>query len=283
MTRKWSTWLIPLWLMSILLSIPLPGEEMNSPIAKGSKVTYFDLLRLIYPDLTVDKDDPEIAAATKAIAIRNLENAQEGVALDDSVITVTGPYTMPSTMKGTSRILMTFVVKAAEVPERILALFDLSGSPKLMDVVGSPGFPDDVGIPSLPMSLNDTTDAYVFGATHVSSNRAFEGKWILFVRGDRMEIIEGVFLLICSECEAGSFEEGVSITTASDPGRLYHKIIISVEFKQMADPPESEHRPRRRPFTRYYTAEYRWDSQANRFVTLSKELERLEAFNKDNL
>jgi hypothetical protein len=50
-------------------------------------------------------------------------------------------------------------------------------------------------------------------------------------------------------------------------------------LKREADDAEQERRPLRPASTRYYRAVYRWDGTTERFVTTSKEIERLRAFN----
>jgi hypothetical protein len=274
MTRKWSATLIPLLFVRVLLGFPpAAGETLDGPIAKGSKATYADLLRLICPDLKVDTDDPSTATATKAVAIRYLDQAAEGQPQEDSIIKVGSARTI-AVVKG--RALVTFIMPISQaIPERAFAVFDLGSTPKLVDVVGVPQFPDDAGDYSQALSLNDSTEAYVFDGHHFNSQQGYDGYTILFVRGDRVEQIEALGTLSCRGCASASFDESVDLSTTPDPGHDYNKILIRVTFKQLA---ENHHRP----FTRYYSAEYRWDAQAKRFVTLSKALKELRDFNHKN-
>ncbi len=147
MTRKL---LIPLLSFATLLASPLASSQtIDTPIAAGSKVTYADLLRLICPDLEVDKDDPSSASATKAIAIRELGSSNEPKPQEDSVLKVTGVSTLAMSVKGTPRVLITFMMPVSEDrAARVLAVFDLGGAAKLADAVGVPQFPDDPGVVS---------------------------------------------------------------------------------------------------------------------------------------
>jgi hypothetical protein len=267
------------WSMAFAVSL-MAGEEINSPLAKGSKVRYLDLLRLVCPDLKVKDDDPAAAVATRRIGIRELgtndtpaQVEEEEIAITAVALLTTGP-----------RALVTFVANAATSEQkRNLALFDLSAAPKLLDVVSVSGFPDDVGNLDSALTLNETTDAYVFAAFHMNSSQGYNGYTILFLHGNRFEEIVSLGLLSQNAFgDAESFEESADFSTVPDPGHAYRSVVIKATLKHLADPPESEHRPRRRPYTRLYTAVYRWDAAAGKFVTNSREIELLRAFNKKN-
>ena len=135
---------------------PSTGQVLNSEFAKGSNVTYVDLLRFVCPDLEVDDDDPAQATATTAIAVRDLGASQaakpgeanlEADIVLESVKTVALLKSSAALLKSPApRALIAFAMTTSDTdqPIRMLALFDLN-SVRLLDIVAVSGFPDDVG------------------------------------------------------------------------------------------------------------------------------------------
>ena len=212
------------------------------------------MLRLVCPDLEIDKDDPLSGNAPGRIAIRELGKTDTPEAWDADV-KVERVSAIDIIAGEPPRVLLSFAVTSdTSVPDRALALFELGPTPRLVDAVMVPGFPDDTGDYSSRLSLSSNSAAYVFSAYHYNSSQGYESAKILFVNGIRIEPVEELGLLSCNRIgEAQGFQESIDISSAPDPGRLYGKIVIRVTFKWVADPPDSEHRPLRRASTRYYT------------------------------
>jgi len=149
-----------------------------------------------------------------------------------------------------------------------------------VDIVSVPGFPDDPGDYEFRIRLNPGTDAYRFDAYHSNSSQGYQLSTILFVRGDRIEKVLDVALLSSrGEDAAHSFTETLELSSVPDPGGRYAGVLVRVTFKREADEPESQHRPRRPSYRRFYSATYRWDPAARQFRTTSREVLALEAFN----
>ena len=75
------------------------------------------------------------------------------------------------------------------------------------------------------------------------------------------------------------FEETATFSIVPEPGLVYRSIVIKAVLKYLPDDPEMEHRPLRRGYSRFYSAIYRWDAKAGKFVTLSNGLKPLDTFN----
>lgn len=219
----------------LALTISASAQDLSTPIQENSKYTYADLLRLICPDLKIDKDDATIASASKSVAIRTLGSKDPPEAWD-AAIQVENVNTLDAKISGPPQLLLMFDIKPAgddaHHPTGELALFDIAAAPRLLDVVESPSMPDDHG--SLwghgLLHLSPTSDAFVFGTNHSNSSQGYHAFTILFVNAGRIRQIEDVMLLSCNYCKGGAFRESAKITAASN------QITIRVVLKLLPTP-----------------------------------------------
>jgi hypothetical protein len=240
---------------------PLPGEDLTNPIAKGSKITYADLLRVFCTDLKVSGDDPAIATATTTAAFRSLGDPGEQES-QEGKLQIEGVHALP--MPGPAgRAILSFAMTAeGEQWYRYLALFDLSGPPKLLDTVLVPGFPDDGGDFSRTVSLGPGASAWIVDAFHSNSQQGYQMSAIVYVNQDRFDMMTQVGLFSCTGCGSGTFKESLTITAG------LHQVSIRVR-RTGAHPG-------------IYSAIYRWDKAAGKYVTSSRELIALDDFNQKN-
>src|SRR5262245_21775218 len=54
------------------------SRDLTTPVQKGSKATYVDLLRTLFPDLMVDRALPGQATAHTTIPIKHMGEEEEG-------------------------------------------------------------------------------------------------------------------------------------------------------------------------------------------------------------
>ncbi|HYL73375.1 MAG TPA: hypothetical protein VEU96_04180 [Bryobacteraceae bacterium] len=265
----------------LALTISASAQELSTPIQKDSKYTYADLLRLICPDLKIDKVDPAIASATKSVPIRTLGSKDPPESWDGE-IQVENVNTLDAKISGPPQLLLMFDIKAdgddAHHPTGELALFDIAAAPRLLDIVESPSMPDDHG--SLwghgLLHLNPTSDAFVFETNHSNSSQGYQAFTILFVNRGRIRQIADVMLLSCNYCNGGTFHESATISAASN------QITIRVVLKLLPNPDYIEHPRRTKTSTRIYSTTYRWNAAKQKYIPTSNALSLLEAFNQKN-
>ena len=176
-----------------------------------------------------------------------------------------------------TRVLLSFVMNARErcTGERREAMSAVGATPRLVDAVSVPGFPDDAGRYESSLKLNETTDAYVFGSYHSNSSRGYSDYWLLFVHGDHIEkIVDMGILSSGAHGDVQGTEQDVKFSTIPEPGRDYRGVVIQVTVKYLPDDPDDAHRPLRRGYSRLYSAIYRWDAMAGKFVTRRKRSRR---------
>jgi hypothetical protein len=278
-------WLSGHGFMAILvLAVAAPllsADDLHAPIQPGSKVTYADLVGIVFPAFERDKDDPSAIVADTSAPIRQSDNSRKPW---DGPLKVTGFGSVDIRIPGGPQFLLTFQVDDGGngVPINAFALFKLAPRPLLLDVIEAPGFPDDPGGIVRTLTLGPHSDALIYGARHSNSQQGYERSGILYVWGGRIDTVYDVMLLNCRGCKDGDFEQSATIDTLKDPGREFDQVAIKIKLKRDADPPDSDHRPRRRAYRRVFSGTFRWDPVKHRFTTFSKELGVFEAFNERN-
>src|SRR5262245_9700077 len=58
------------------------SRDLTTPVQKGSKATYVDLLRTLFPDLNVDRVLPGQATAHTTIPIKHIGEEEEGTVFE---------------------------------------------------------------------------------------------------------------------------------------------------------------------------------------------------------
>jgi hypothetical protein len=271
--------------MAVLIPTATPpllnADDLHAPIQPGSKVTYADLLRIVFPAYKQDNDDPSAIVAETSAPVRHSDNSRQPW---DGPLKVTGFANANIQISDSRQFLLTFHVDEGGngAPTNAYALFKLEPKPVLLDLIEAPGFPDDPGHVESKLNLGPRTEALVYGCNHFNSQQGYEGSSILYVWGERINTLSEIGLLSCKGCSDGDFEQSIAIDAIKDPEREFNQVEIKVTLKRDADPPGSEHRPRRRAYRRVFSATYRWDPAKHEFTTLSLELKALKAFNKRN-
>jgi hypothetical protein len=271
-------WVALLWLIGPAFA-EITIVQPNDRVPGRADITYFDLMRLVVTDLDANaKDAP---TAEEIVRYRHIEG-------DKAKTEPAGPvaikYLEPLDIhaEGASRLVLMADLGPSDenVAEFVLlAMFDVTGKPKLLDVVEVgrdrlTGF----GSPALT-SLGNGTDLINIDSDHFNSNEDFVGNEYLFVRNDRFELVESLFTFDVKMCEFAITEEP-TVTAHHVRGETYNRIVLSVREKREATPnaEQCDNKPPR-PFTRNYGAVYRWDARRLRFVEISGNMKKLDAEN----
>ena len=248
-------------------------------------VTYFDLVKLVVPDLDSLPAQGEPTAHT-IVPYRHIEG-------DDAKTDPSGPVAIQlltaQTLKadGKSRLALMIDFGASDeaVTEfTLLALFDTADLPKLLDVVevGTDRLTGFAGEP-LPLGQgdNDGADLVIISSDHFNSNEDFVGTEFVFVRNNRFQLAGSLFTLDVRICTSRRNQEPV-IATAADLGRRYRKILVAVNESVTLEPDRADCSGEKipRPFRRTYHAVFRWNAARKHFEITSSDLERLDRENK---
>ena len=272
------------------LSAQIP-ESKNAPtlrsvVQDGSNTTYFDLIRMLLPDLQFDSADSSSATAHRTIPIRHIED-NEAVTLDgDLAVTVFGTRRIMS--NGKQILLLQLDLSAKDANEgtpfegeaTLLAAFNVDATPKLLDVmdIKTDRF-TDFWEQQPAFQLNSQNGAIVVNSNHFNAGESYNDVRVLFMDGGRFKTVASIFLLNTQGC-AATFNETPDFRAVPD-GRKYPKIIVRVKVKKEPDTAECS---RKTPgYSKYYQGVFYWNERKGQYETNSRQLDTLAKFNRNRL
>jgi hypothetical protein len=256
----------------------LQTEALTSPVRVGSKTTYFDLLRELFPDLKAD------ATARSTVPLGSLSEPGERKAVEGDIKFDFKPYRMNSEGR---RLLLLWVDVTAEganvgTPYEgeavVLAVFGPEPDFRLLDALEIKtdrftGFWED----RPTFRLSPQTDALVVYSTHSNAGESYVSLDMLFVDGGRFKKIASLFAYNTQGCGAG-ITQTPYFRAVAEPGGKYPRVHLKVRLRREPDGPECERRAA--GYTRYYEGVYRWNLSKGRYEGGSRQLERLDKFNE---
>jgi hypothetical protein len=256
----------------------LEAEDLTSPVRSGSKTTYLDLLRQLFPDLQED------GAAHRTIALGSLMEPHNKQVITADIAFNFTPYWINSEGR---RLLLLWVVLTDEDANQatpyqggavVLAVFRLEPSVKLLDAmrVEADRFTDPWGEPPI-LRLSARSDAFILCNSHWNAGESFYDVVVLFVDAGRFKVIASAFTYNFTACDA-TYSETPSFRVVADPGNKYPKLLVKVRLKKKAEKISCE--PRGRSYTRTYQGFYRWNRAKGEYESHSRQLDRFDQFNK---
>jgi len=259
---------------------PLAQAQPPSAVVPGHPgLTYFDLMRLVVTDL----DHAKSADEAKARAIAPYRHIEGDAAKTDpaGAVWLDDVEALETRVDGQPRLaaLGDFGPSDGDVAEfSLLALFDLTGAPKLLDVVEVgvdrwTGFADK---PTRP--LGDGSDLFLFDSSHNDADVSLDREELIEAHDGRFHLVAGITTF--GEKAACAFQiiPDSKTTTAADPGREKWKISVDVRIVLTVKPSWradcGDDKPPK-PFSKRFQAAFRWDAKTRRFTTESKALDQL--------
>lgn len=243
--------------------------EVMASIPGHPGLRYFDLLRLVVPDLVPGADGG--AVGRSVVALRAFGDGKPVEPPHEIKLDSLATRAIPGDPE---RLLL--LVDLGEGDGEVarvnaLALVQLAPSPRLLDVV-------DVGTDretsfgeAPPFVLAPKSPLITIVSGHNNSNQAYLSTQMLFVRDDRLAEIGGFFTLSDHGC---AFDRLQTPHFAPAPGGgLTVEVVETVTRTGVDCGDEDKGAPRAGRKT--WRADYRWDAKGRRFVTSSKALERL--------
>ena len=268
-----------------------PGTQpvdLKSPVQQGSKTTYFDLFRKLFPDLQTDSTHDDAVIAHRSVPIRKIDDERESIVLE-SDIEIKGFDSRWIKSEGRRLLLLSADLSAEDANEgtpyegeaTVLAVFGLEPNIELLDVMDIKtdrftAFWEDHPL----VHLNSQNDAFVIYSTHSNAGENYNDLALMFVDDARFKIISSFFLFNTQNCGA-TFTESPYFRALPAVGRKYPKILVTVRLKKEADTDECDRRTL--GYTRYYRAIYYWQQAKARYESDSRQLEKLDKFNRGHL
>jgi hypothetical protein len=264
------------------------SADLSDSIWKGSQITYVDLFRKILPDLKNDSNVEDHAIAHKSIPLRSLSGDGDAVALE-SDIKISDFEMRRIRSEGNSLLLLRADLSAEDANQStpyegevtLIAVFRIEPKLELLDAIDIKtdrfsGFWGKTPV----LRLNPLNDAFIVYSTHWNAGESYNDISVLFVDRGRLRVITNQFIYNTQGCGV-TFTETPFFQASPAAGRKYPNLLVSVKLKKDADP---ENCSRRTPgFIRYYRALYQWNSVKAEYEADTRQLDRLEKFNKQRL
>src|SRR5262245_47250326 len=259
------------------------SRDLTTPVQKGSKATYVDLLRTLFPDLKVDSDLPGQARAHTTIPIKHIGEEEEGTVFEGD-FEIKEAELRPILNQGRVLFLTLIDLTAENANEAtpyegeaaLLALF--SAEPvKLLDVldVKTDKFTDFWG--KHPIShLDPRNDYFVIHNTHWNAGESYDDYTVLSVDEGKFTFITSVFTLNTQGCGWKETQTPLFRALPATTGK-YPKLLVTVKVIKEVNSEQCARRAR--GYIRYYRAIYHWNAMKARYEGDSRQLERLDKFN----
>jgi len=262
------------------------STNLNDPISKGSQITCVDLFRRILPDLKTDSKDE--ATAHQSIPLKSLSGDADAVALE-SEIKISSFELRRIRSEGNSLLLLRADLTAEDANQStpyegeasLIAVFRLEPKLELLDAVDikTDRFSGFWGKNPV-LALDSRNDAFVVYSTHWNAGESYNDIYLLFIDRGRIRVITNQFIYNTQGCGV-TFTETPFFQASPVAGRRYPNVLVSVKLKKDADP---ENCSRRTPgFIRYYRGIYQWNDAKGEYGADTRQLERLDKFNKQRL
>ena len=277
-----------IWAVCALLALTAPSAapaavvDLGAVVPGHGAVTYLDLLKQAIPDLADNAADKQVEGHL-ARPLRHIAgDANGGEAPDPIVIGLIEAVRIQA--GGRSRLAI--LADLGQTDDRVagtslLALFDDAPTPHLLDTVDVAMDRDTSFSEHERLPLGPGQEALITYSEHFNTSQTYGFHTLIFVRHDRLALLEQVFTLSSRECGWRRTEDP-TFTVRPDPHSPYGQLEVAVRVALKLDKTEGCGTPAPRPYVRTYRATYRWDARRQKFVTPSAELKRLWKLNQAN-
>jgi hypothetical protein len=252
--------------------------DLTSPVQKGLRTTYLDLLQRLMPDAKAD------GTANSTIPFRSISEPRRKESINGPIKFDVEPYWFNS--EGKQLLMLRVDLTADDANEGtpyggeavVLAVFKLEPTATLLDALEIKtdrftGFWEDRPL----FRLDRKNDAFIVSSSHWNSGENYLSLDMLFVDEGRIKSIASQFIFDTQGC-GSTFTETPSFRTVAAPGSKYPNVLVSVKLTKQPD--EAACPRRTRGYTRHYQGLYRWNSVKRKYEGGSQQLNALDRFNK---
>jgi hypothetical protein len=281
-----------LWVALALLTASVAQAQVRtvtdyqSPVREGTKTTYLDLLRKLFPDVEMGAGGGADAKAQTSIPLNHLSGEYRGKVYRGEM-QISGIYSPGDQRKNRGQLLLLVEAHNDDGGElftwgdiSVLALFQLEPTVKLLDAVDTQADRFTSFWEEQPLlRLNSRDDTVIIENTHHNSSQGYQWLTIVSVENNRLRTIFDLPLLNEKAC-GNSFTQTPSINVLK--GSKGARPNLSVQVKMVKERDEEGCEKRTEGYTRYYRAVLVWNSSKRVYESRGNALARLARFNKGN-
>lgn len=264
-----------LWTAARAQAVSFP--ELNSAVPGRQDISYFDLAKMVVPDLKAGANG--FYNGTAPIEMRDILGGDEGGSPPET-ISLSNAAVLAVKAGGKDRLAMLFDLGQSQDSAEgfaVLALYDLAGKPKLLDaanvaVDSSTSFRDPGKV-----SIGAGDDAIVTTSTHFNSNQGYAGTMLIMVRNDRFSLIDAIYTFDENYC---AYRRTQNLAFRSLGGRKAYAPIKATVTDATVPSEESCDEPPPEATSHDLSVTYRWDKAKARYVRNSDAFVKLSAENE---
>jgi hypothetical protein len=227
-------------------------------------VTYLDLLRQAIPDLAYNAADKQVEGHLDSL--RHIFGKQAESEPPDPLV---ASFVEVRRIKAGGRPRLALLVDLGQSDQStastsLLALYDDAPKPKLLDALDV-GVDKETGFNDKPsqIALGPADDALVTFSGHGNSNQGYAQRLVIFVRNDRLRLIDDISLLSDVYC---GYRRDETPTFATRPGSPYASLVVTVTERLKHTGEDCGDQAVPAPYVHTYRATYRWDAAKGAFV-----------------
>ncbi|CDX26360.1 conserved exported hypothetical protein [Mesorhizobium sp. ORS 3324] len=263
-----------LWTAADAQAVSFP--ELNSAVPGHQDVTYLDLAKMVVPDLAAGDDG--FYKGSAPIEMRHILDGDEG-GPPPEIINLPNAAVLPIKAGGKDRLAMLFDLGQAQDSAEgfaVLALYDLSGKPRLLDAVNVGTDQNSYFRDPGKLAIGPDDDALITMSAHFNSNQGYVSTILILVRNDRFEPIDQINTFDENVC-AYKHTQDLSFQT---PGDEKPYAAIEVTATDATKPSgESCSEPAPKAVSHDISVTYHWDKARSRYVRDSDAFDKLAAEN----
>lgn len=269
-------WLLLPWLCAMALADATNFPELISPIPGHHDVTYLDLARMVFPDLTAGANG--FYDGTVPIEMRHIEGPDSGGS-PPATTSLSNAEVLAIKAAGKDRLAMLYDLGYGSDSAEgfaVLALYDLTGKPRLLDAVNvavdrSTSFREPGKV-----SIAAGDDAIVTMSTHFNSNQGYVGTMLIMVRNDRFYLIDAIYTFDENYC---AYRRTQNLAFRSLGGHKAYAPIKATVTDATVPSEESCDEAPPKATSHDISVTYHWDKAKSRYVKNSDAFEKLSAEN----
>jgi hypothetical protein len=259
--------------------------DYASPVREGTKTTYVDLLRKLFPD--VEMSGSQEATAHTTIPLNHLSGDYKGKVYRGEM-RITGIYS-PAGQKGNRGQLMLLVQARNDNGElfnwgdiSILALFQLDPTLKLLDAADTQADQFTSFWEERPLlGLSPLEDAVIIANSHHNSSQGYLWLTLVSAEDNKLRMIFDLPILLNANGCGNNFSQSPSIAVLKG-SRNGVRPNLSLEVKLVKERDDESCEKRTAGYTRYYLALLVWNSSKRMYEARGNALTRLARFNEQN-
>jgi hypothetical protein len=254
-------------------------------IGVGTKTTYLDLLRKIFPDASTETGaDMDAAVAHRTIPLRHLFGDYKGKVYEGEM-KIEQIERLPAKGQNPGQLLLLVHALSPELfswdKMSVLALFQLEPSVKLLDAGDVQADQFTSFWEEKPrLQIGPQREAIIVESDHHNSSQSYLSLTMISTEGGKLRTVFDFPILLHGNDCGNTFSQTPTVSVLKEVTGAHFNIFVKVKLVKELDDESCEKRTR--GYTRYYQSLLVWNSAKRQYETRGRGLDQLARFNEKN-